>query len=435
MSAADFHPRARGFTRRQLIRSLAGGVGAAALAPSLLDLLCRHAQAHALGGALPKTPKRLILLWLEGGPSQIDTFDPKPGAATQGPFGVVPTDVAGWSFGEHLPRLAQRAGKLGVIRSVTSKEGSHARARLLLHTGYIPNPSVPYPTFGSVVANELGDGDHDLPSFVQVSGPPGSPGYLGVAHAPFLVLNPNAPVANLAAPAGVDAPRFDRREALRDLLDARYAAAGAADVVGANRTQHLRSRRLMESPLRAAFELTREKEAVREAYGRSTFGQGVLLARRLVEQGVQAVEVHFDGWDTHIDNFAKTKGLCEQLDPALSALLDDLDERGLLADTLVVAMGEFGRTPTINVHAGRDHWPGNYCALLAGGGAKGGVAVGTTDERGEKIVDRPVTVPDLFATFAHLLGIDGAKKYHATPRRPTTVVDPEGEVVSEIVAP
>ncbi len=421
------------FTRRALLQRMALGAGGLAVAPGLLSLLSRHAAAVAAPGRR-RAPRKLILLWLEGGPSQLDTFDPKQGAPTQGPFATLPTDLAGWRFSEHLPQLTARAGRLALLRSVTSKEGSHARARLLLHTGFVPNPSVAYPTLGSIVAHELADEAFELPSFVQVAGPPGSPGFLGVGAAPFLVANPIAEVANLALPRGIDGARLERREALRDVLDAGFHAEGAAAAVAANRTQHLRARRLMDSPLKAAFDLDQEPDSVRDRYGRDPFGQGVLLARRLVESGVQAVEIHGDGWDTHVDNFIKLVPLCRALDQALAALLDDIAERGLLEDTLVVTMGEFGRTPIINHNRGRDHWPGNYCVLLAGGGTRPGIVVGATDDKGERIVDRPISVPDLFATFATLLRIDGGKKFNATPRRPTTLIDPDGAVVREVIA-
>ncbi len=421
-------------TRRALLAQLAGGIGAASIGSGLLGLLQRHAcaQEAALGDA--PTPRRLILIWLEGGPSQLDTFDPKPGTVNGGPFRALPTDRAGWSFSEHLPQLRERADRLAVIRSLHSKEGSHARARLLLHTGYTPNPSVAFPTFGSVVSHELGDPAAELPSFVQINGAPGSAGYLGVAHAPFLVARPGSPVANLAAARPLDAIRTDRRDSLRELLDADYARRGAEVEVNSNREQQRRARRLMESVRSRAFNLDAEPDRLREAYGPSTVGQGALLARRLLEEGVSAVEIHFDGWDTHIDNFPKTEALCRELDPALSTLLDDLEQRGLLSETLVVCMGEFGRTPAISARRGRDHWPHNYCALLAGAGVKAGTVVGSTDDRGESIVARPVTVPDLFATLAHLLRIDGTKRFQATSRRPATLVDPEGAIVRELLA-
>ncbi len=422
----------RAFTRRDLFGWLARGAIASCAAPSLLDLLCRQALALQAGGAARR--KHLVLLWLEGGPSQIDTFDPKPGAATNGPFVALPTDFRGWSMSEHLPQLARRAGKLAVIRTLTSKEGSHQRARELLHSGYTPNPSVSFPTLGSIVAHEIGDLDHDLPAFVQIAGPPGSPGYLGTPSAPFRLRSPVEPVSNVAYPSGVDPERLAQRETLRQTLDEQFANEGALDEVALNQEQRRRARRLMDTKLLSAFDLSQERRAARDAYGRSNFGSGVLLARRLIEHGVSAIEVHSEGWDTHVDNFTKTRALCQELDPAFAALIDDLEQRGLLADTLIVCMGEFGRTPAIKGHDGRDHWPNNYCVALAGCGVKPGTVVGTTDERGENIVERPVQVADLFATIAALLGLERDKTFQATPRRPVKLIDPDGVVVQELIA-
>src|SRR5688572_1724656 len=382
-------------TRRQLFSRLARGAGVAIAAPSLVELLFKHALAHGSNPA----HKRLILLWLEGGPSQIDTFDPKPGAATNGPFRSLDTDVAGWRFCEHLPGLASRAGKLSVIRTMTSKEGTHARARDLLHCGYSPNPSVQFPSIGSIVAHEIGELEAELPAFVQVTGPQSRPSYLGVNADPFWVDNPRRRIENLPTERDL-AMEKGQRDAVRAALDAEFAARGGAHVVAANDAQRVRAERLMHSKLLTAFDLEGERVELRRTYGNSDFGQGVLLARRLLEHGVTAVEVVLDGWDTHTDNFRRTQALCEQLDPAFSALLDDLESRGMLEQTLVVCMGEFGRTPSVWHGAGRNHWPGNYCVALAGGGIKGGTVLGETDERGENIVKRPVTVPDLFSTFA-----------------------------------
>jgi hypothetical protein len=317
---------------------------------------------------------------------------------------------------------------------MTSKEGSHARARELLHSGYRPNPSVPFPTLGSIVAHEIGDLDGDLPAFVQIGGIPAGGGYLGLASAPFVIDDPNGKVENVAYRRGVDAARTDRREELRGLLDDEFAQNGGARAVQANQVQRQRARRMMDSKLLVAFDCRSEKEELAASYGHSPFGRGLLLARRLLEHGVAAVEVVLPGWDTHVDNFERTRELCRVLDPGFSTLVDDLRERSLLDETLVVCMGEFGRTPTVNPAKGRDHWPNNYCVVLAGGGVKGGTVVGETDERCEKIASRPVQVPDLFATIAATLGIDGGKEFQATSRRPVKLVDPEGQVVSELLA-
>jgi hypothetical protein len=421
----------RTFSRRDLFALLARGAGAAMVAPSVIELLCRQAVAQAAGAGSPK--KHLILLWLEGGPSQIDTFDPKPGSPTNGPFKTLDTSVKGWRFGEHLPQVAKRAEHLSIIRTMTSKEGSHARARELLHCGFTPNPAVAFPTLGAMVAHEIGDLDHDLPAFVQVDGPPGTGGYLGIECAPFVIEDPSGKIKNLGYRQGVDPARMDRRDEMRAVLDATFTASGGDRAVHADAAQRRRARRLMDSKLLSAFDLSQEKEAVRDAYGRSKFGQGALLARRLIENGVTSVEVVLEGWDTHTDNFNRTQRLCGQLDPAFAALVDDLRARGLYDSTIVLCMGEFGRTPTIASSDGRNHWPNNYCVVLGGGGVKPATVVGETDARGENIVSRPVQVADLFATLAQLLGIQGNKEFH-TKNRPVWLVDPNGKPVPELIA-
>jgi uncharacterized protein (DUF1501 family) len=430
-ASASRGPR-RGFalSRRELLRRLARGAGVAAVAPSLLQLLGRQALAQE---GTPARRKKLILLWLEGGPSQIDTFDPKPGAPTHGEFKAIETGIPGWQMSEHLPQLAKSADRLALIRTVTSQESTHARARELLHAGYTPNASVAYPSLGSLVAHEIGDLDHDLPAFVQVTGAPCSSGFLGIECEPFLVADPLKKIDNLGASAGAR-QAADPRDEMLALLDAGFAKRGGAHTVAANETQRRRARRLMQTKLLGAFDLSGEPAALREAYGAGAFGQGVLLARRLIEHGVAAVEVILDGWDTHNDNFNRTRDLCQQLDPALATLLADLQRRELLEETLVVCMGEFGRTPTITPSSGRNHWPNNYCVVLAGGGIQPGRVIGATDATGEKIVARPVQVADLFATFAQALGLERDKEFATPLGRTIRLVDPEGESVRELFA-
>jgi len=422
---------ARGWSRRDLLALLARSSAGLLAAPPLFQLLCARGLAQEVPGK--PNPKRLILLWLDGGPSHLDTFDPKPGWAGSGPFKPRTTDVDGWLFSEHLPQLATRAGRLAVVRSMTSKEGSHARARQLLHWGYTPNPSVAFPSLGSIVAHEIGDLQHDLPAFVQVLGQPWSSGYLGVEAAPYLIADPNARLENLARGPGIDAARGAQRDALLELLESDFAARGGGPAAHEQAVQRRRARKLMDSALLPALDLRREPDAVRDRYGRTPFGQGVLMARRLIEHGVAAVEVTLEGWDTHKDTFRRTKALCDELDPAFAALLDDLAERQLLDDTLILCMGEFGRSPAILADDGRDHWPQAYFAVLAGGRVPCGRPVGATDERGEKIVTRPVQVADLFATVAQLLGIDAKRKFEGSRNRPVTLVDPKGVVVPELL--
>lgn len=423
-------PGTRAFRRRELVALLARGAAGAAVAPSLVSLLAEQALGQGRKGL---AKKRLILLWLEGGPSQIETFDPKPGAATGGPTKALATDVKDWTFSQFLPGLAKRAGRLAVIRSMTSREGNHSRARLLVQCGYVPNPTVAFPSLGSIVAHELGDLQHELPAFVQVNGAPLGAGYLGVESSPFVVNDPDGRIDNLSYAREVNEDRLDHRSAMVDVLDEAFARRGGEPAVDANTRQRDRARRLMDSKLLAAFDLDQEKEAARAAYGDSKFGRGVLLARRLLEHGVQAVQVVLGGWDTHDDNFNRVERLCQQLDPAFSALLDDLERRKMLADTLVVCMGEFGRTPEIAAGDGRNHWPNNWCVALAGAGIRGGTVIGATDEEGRSIAEQPVQVKDLFATLAAALQFDRDREFHSG-KRPIKLVDPEGRVVSGLLS-
>jgi uncharacterized protein (DUF1501 family) len=424
-------------TRRDfLLRGLSGAL----LSPSLFGLLARVAVARQQQPRSNAKARRVVLLWLEGGPSQIDTFDPKPGSPNNGPFQSVPTDVKGWLFSEHLRGLASRAGRLAVVRTATSKEGSHARARELLHTGFTPTPAVVFPSLGTIAAHALAELEAEAPAFVQIDGPPARISHLGVATAPIglasgALLNGVAP----AGPEGADsretkAASESRRDVLLAAIDDEYARRGARREVDLFAAMRRRTARLDAMKRRGVFDLAQEPDRLRNAYGRSNFGQSVLLARRLLEYGVTAVEVVLDGWDTHVDNFRRTRDLSLQLDPAFSALLDDLGTRGMLADTLVVCMGEFGRTPAINSSAGRHHWPGNYCVALAGGGVRGGTVVGETDEGGEHVVRDPVSVADLFATFAELFGANGAESFQTPSGRPVTLVDPKGVVVRSLLA-
>jgi uncharacterized protein (DUF1501 family) len=425
-------PGTKTFSRRELITLLARSAGAAAVAPSLLSLLGRDALAQA-SGKKKATAQRLIVLWLEGGPSQLETFDPKPGTANAGPMKALPTDVKGWMFGECFPGLAKRAGDLAVVRSMTSREGNHNRARMLVQCGYTPNPTVDFPSLGSIVAHELGGEQDELPAFVEVNGAPISGGYLGVASSPFVINDPAGKIENLSYANEVDAKRLDHRGAMVDVLDDEFVKRGGGPAVEGNRAQRDRSRKLMDSKLLVAFDLDKEKEQVRDAYGRSGFGQGVLLARRLLDHGVQAVQVVLNGWDTHDNNFTRVKDLAAKLDPAMSTLIDDLKKRGLYKDTLIVCMGEFGRTPEISASDGRNHWPANWCVLLGGGRIKGGTVVGATDELGQKITDRPVQVSDLYATLATSLGIDRDKEFLAG-KRPIKLIDPQGKAVQEVLS-
>ncbi len=397
-------------SRRSVLRWGAGS----ALGASLYGRVARADTPVAAG-------RRCILLYMAGGPSHIDTFDPKPGRPAGGAFKAIGTTVAGAQICEHLPLLAARMKQLAIVRSLTSKEGNHDRARHLMHTGYAPQGGVDHPAFGSIVS-ELRRSD-GMPGYVAIGGPGEDAGFLSVAHSPFPVGNPTKPVKYLSAAKGIDEARFASRLELSRLLDGRFADARGGAYANAQRDVREQAVSLMHSTGAAAFSLDAEPDAVKAAYGDSEFGQGCLMARRLVEARVPFVEVVMKGWDTHDDIFRRVKELCGVLDHGMSALIDDLSQRGLLESTLVIWMGDFGRTPRINEKGGRDHFPACSTVVLAGGGIKGGQVVGATDPDGAGVIDRPVTVPDLYRTIAQSLGVDGDKQRIAPSGRPIKTVD------------
>jgi uncharacterized protein (DUF1501 family) len=376
-----------------------------------------------------------ILMFMRGGPSQLETFDPKPGASTGGPTRTVQTAVEAIRIAEPWTNVARQMGDIALIRSMSNREGEHTRATYQMHTGYAPLAAVRYPTLGSIVAKEIGPRDFDLPHFVTVGNrfsTIGS-GYLGQAFAPFVVGNPNQMPSNAELPAGINAQRFNRRlELMRD-LERDFAEAGAAPQVQAHQTLYSGASQMVLSPRLRAFDVSQETNQTRERYGRTAFGQGCLLARRLVEAGVTFVEIESNGWDTHQDNFERTRTLSEPVDRGFAALVADLKDRGRLDRTLIIWMGEFGRTPRINGNNGRDHFPRAFSVALAGGGVRGGRVIGATNATGNDITQRPVTVADLFCTFCHSLGINPRRENITPIGRPIRIVD-GGQPVRELFA-
>ena len=392
-----------------------------------------QAQIAAAGAAGPRA-KRCVVLWLNGGPSHIDSFDPKPGTATGGPFKAIDTAVPGLKLCEHLPKLAAQAKRLAVVRSLTSTEADHDRAYQLLHTGNAPQETVSYPALGAVVARRWSGDQSALPTYVAINGDGAGPGFFGLDFAPYVIGDPSSPFANVAPPEGMTDRRMGRRLKTLDAFNAETSRRDPELIADHSRVA-ARARRLMRSPSLTALDLSKESPATRARFGAEGddggFGRGCLLALRLLEQGVRFVEVSLDGWDTHSDNFTATAALLAKLDPAFAALVAGLSERNMLDDTLVVCMGEFGRTPVINDKAGRDHWSDAFSAVLAGGGVRGGQAFGSSDEKGASVKDRPVTVPDLFATLLSAFGVDGAKTYQTPEGRPIKLVL-KGRVVGDL---
>jgi hypothetical protein len=372
---------------------------------------------------------------MAGGPSQFETFDPKPDHANGAGTETIETAVPGVRIAQGWDKTAAVMNDIALIRSMTNKEGNHARATYQLHTGYAPTGTVRYPSFGSVTAAELGDPKFDLPHIVSIGGPTIGAGMLGVSYEPFQVQNPNQLPQNVPLPPGISSERFNRRIGLLDGLEtAGFASkrAGGEDRVREHRALYRQSRDMVLSKNAQAFDLEEEDSSLRDAYGRSNFGQGCLLARRLIEVGVTFVEVRSNGWDTHNqakDRLAKLSG---EVDPAFATLINDLKRVGKFDSTLVIWMGEFGRTPRLTGD-GRGHYPRAFNVALAGGGIKGGQVVGETSADGTEVKDRPVAVNDLLKTFCHALKIDPKKENLSPQGRPIKIVD-GGEPVLALFA-
>jgi uncharacterized protein (DUF1501 family) len=409
-------------TRRSFLH-----LGLAALASATVQAGARAAGTTPTRGGRAKA---CILLFMHGGPSQLDTFDPKPGRPTGGSVTAIPTALPGVVVSEHLPGIARRLDRVALIRSLTAREGNHDRARYLMHTGQPPQGGVQHPALGAWMAEARAEGP--LPGYVAIGGPGHGPGLLGAARAPFVVRDPTRPVRNLEPPPAVTHERQRGRAELWRSLQAGFERTHASPQATAHRTVVEQALAMRSSPATLAFDLQREPAALRERYGASAFGQGCLMARRLVQAGVPFVEVGLPGWDTHEDNEDRVRRLCGPLDTGLSALLDDLEASGLFDETLVVWLGDFGRTPRINARGGRDHYPDASSVLLAGGGIAGGQVVGATDIDGYEIVERPVTVPDLVRTIATALGLDPDTTRQSPSGRPISLAD-GGAVIDELL--
>jgi hypothetical protein len=413
-------------SRRTFLRSVAAGAAGLGIV-GFKDAMTLHAEE------LRKRGLACILMFMRGGPSQFETFDPRPGTSIGGPTKAIDTVVSGIQIAENWPNVAKAMKEIALVRSMTNREGEHQRATYQLHTGYVPAGGLKHPAFGALVAAELGPKDFDLPHFVSIGSRFTTIGssFLGMRYAPFVVGNPSQMPGNVELPRGVGDKRFGRRVDLLKDLEEDFAQAGGAKLVEDHRHLYASASQIVLSPRLKAFDVSQEKAALRDKYGRTPFGQGCLLARRLVEAGVTFIEIDSNGWDTHQDNFNRTKSLSANVDPGFAALVTDLKERGLLEKTLVIWMGEFGRTPRINGNTGRDHFPRAFNIALAGAGIKGGQVLGSTTADGTTVRERPVTVPDLFCTFCHALKINPRKENLSTEGRPLKIVD-GGKAVKEL---
>ncbi len=441
-------------SRREMMTLSAAGIAGASTS-GWFDTLANAAAPHR------GRKRQCILLWMNGGPSTIDLFDLKVGHKNGGPFKEIATKAPGLKVGELLPEVAKFGDKMAVIRSMTTKEADHGRGTFLMRTGYQPTGPIQYPPINALVAKELGRDDNPLPNSVAIapyrffSPAAFGAGFLGPKYAPLVVgdgaqfqnVRPGAApdydralkVSDVDLAEGVDKAHADVRLDLLSEMEREFIARHPGTASVSHKTAYDRAVKLMKTDARKAFNIDEEKDSVRDAYGRSLFGQGCLLARRLIERGVPFIEVTHGGnqggigWDTHANNFEQLKTLCGTLDKAWGALMSDLKERGLLDSTLIIWMGEFGRTPLINPGNGRDHWPNSWATVLCGGGINGGQAYGKTSANGMEIADKPTTVPDFMATVVRGLGIDHEKQNNSNVGRPIRIVDKTGTPIKEIV--
>ena len=403
--------------RRRFLQMSAAGVGVASASGWL--------KALADSPAATKPAKSCILLWMDGGPSHKDTLDLKPDSKGAGDFQPIKTSVPGLEISEHLPGLAKRMHLGAVVRGMSTPEGAHPRAKYHLHTGYREGQGgLNYPSLGATASAQIGRPGADVPNFVSIGGRSYGSGFLGPKHQPLIVTDPTRGVEDLKAV--VADGQFDARLGLLNQMEKAFHHDYKADVTTDHQTAYGRAVRLMRSKEARAFDLSQEPAASKGKYGTGKFADGVLMARRLVEVGVPFVEVVLTGWDTHLDNFTRVKSLSGQVDAAVSALLDDLKQRGLLSSTLVVWMGEFGRTPNINTRGakpGRDHYPKAWSLALWGGGLRGGTVVGRTDKEGATVEDGKTGVSDFLGTVCELIGVDHTKEVNTPVGRPIRIVD------------
>lgn len=411
-------------TRRHFLGHLCA---ASALAGSAISLT----RSLAAGATqLQRERKSAILLWMGGGPSTIDMWDLKPGAPTSGPFRPISTS-GDYQICEHLPQLAGQMHHLSVVRSMSTREADHGRGRYYMHTGEVPNPNVQHPSYGAVVAHELMDQrpELEIPPFVSISGSSIGPGFLGMSWAPFVVSSTGR-IRNLEL--GVSEPRLMQRMAMLGRIESGFIGENRGLAAEDHAKVLDKTLSLMTSQQMRAFEIDGEPQAVRERYGDHDLGRGCLMARRLVEAGVPFIEVDFGGWDNHSNVFPTLQNdKLPKLDQAMSALVEDLEQRGLISQTAIIWMGEFGRTPRINDRAGRDHWARAWSVVVGGAGFRGGIAAGQTNEDGTQVVSEPYSSEDLMASVCHALGISLQTTYTSRNGRPMKIAG-GGKVIPEL---
>lgn len=409
-------------SRRHFMADMAKYCLGVSLLPWGMEQLVAADASSATKGTAGKKAKHLIYLFMNGAMSQLDTFDPKPKSTSQGETKPIQTKLSSVQFGENLPELAKQADRLAVIRSMNTTTGAHEPARYLMSTSYKPLATTRHPGLGSWVHLMLGRAHKTLPVAVQIGGGGIGPGYLGAEYAPVPIGDPALGLQNTKSPSYLTNDSFDKRMQLSHTFDTvfRRLAKGNSKVTGYD-DLYKDAIGLLRSEDLKAFDIAQEPEEQRKAYGDSRFGKGCLLARRLVESGVRYVEVSLGSWDHHYELWDKLPGLAGDLDRSAATLLNDLQSRGLLKDTLVVIGTEFGRKPEINQNSGRDHHPAAYSCVLAGGGIRGGQVYGSTDANAFHVEENGATPEDLNATIAHALGIPHDKVINSPDGRPFTI--------------
>jgi len=407
------------------------GVGA-------LGMASRSRAALGPGLGLPEradAAKHIIYLYMGGGMTHLDTFDTKPGHENQGQTKSINTNVDGLQISEHLPSLAKQADKLTIVNSLSSTAGAHAQGNYLMHTSYEQRATIKHPGIGAWALKFKGKINPNLPGSVFIGGNSrinGGGGFFEPQYEPLAINDPASGLKNSKL-RGMNQEMFDDRLELASQFDRNFHQRYDVKQVRAYTSMYDDAVRIMQSSDLEAFDLNREEEITRERYGDNPFGQGCLLARRLIEHDVRAVEVTYGGWDMHNNVFISAPERCAVLDQAMAALLTDLERRGKLEETVVVLTTEFGRTPRINQNAGRDHYPKAFSSVLAGGGFKGGIKYGKTDEGAENVIENVVKIPDFNATIAHALGLPIDQVLYSPSKRPFTVAH-KGKPVLDLFA-
>lgn len=416
-------------------RSFVEQIARTSLGVTLLPLALKAGETDKLNGDVRKLPgfgkaKNVIWLQMLGGMSHIDTFDPKSGSS-KGPSSPIKTK-ADFELSNYLPKLAGLGNKLTLIRSMTSKTGVHAAGQYVIRTAFEQRGTVKHPVLGAWAQKILGPSHKTLPSSVCINrGPDHGNGFFGAAYSPLPLHDPDAGLQY--AQSDTSSELLHKRLALLNKMDASFRDKFQDTNLKSYTEFYDDTLKLLTSSDLKAFKLDEEPSAQRDMYGQNKFGQGCLLARRLIEHGVRFVEVAYNGWDMHNDIESGMEEKGEVLDTAVAALIQDLESKGLLGSTLIVVCSEFGRTPKINSRSGRDHYPKVFSTMLAGGGVKGGYVHGSSDQEGKEVADKQTTIPDFHSTIGHAMGMDVDQVVMSGSGRPFTVGD-KGKIVAEVFA-